>query len=665
MRNRIPRVSSLLILLAVVAAACSGDPSGLANGHPDGRSGFGRSRAGGAHPLVPFGACDSFLDYVISHGVELVGPYGLGSPIYPYFLEEQAMDGAARAAVPTTAAASGEDFSGTNNQVLGVDEPDMVKTDGRRILVLSEGTLLVADVTGPEPVVTGRLQLGEFAVQSLFLAGDKALLFGAGSMPVTPLVDPAEAADSRFAPYPMYSPTVQLVEVALGGEPEIVRTMTIDGSFLSARMVEDTVRLVMSSSPVGFEWEYPTGSGLQAEREATEANREIIERSKPENWIPYYIVTDADGRVTSEGTLFPCHRAAHPEEFSGLDMLSIVTIDVGSGLDVTDATGTLATGQTIYASADNLYVATQSWQAWQWGMGTVPEGQPDEITTDIHKFDISRSEASTYVASGQVEGFLLNQFSMDEHDGLLRVATTSSPTWWGEGDESESLVTILEEQGGELAEIGSVGDLGRTEQIYSVRFMGDIAYVVTFRQTDPLYTIDLSNPVSPQVAGELKILGYSAYLHPIRDGLLLGVGQDATEEGQVKGTQVSVFDVSDPAAPTRVDQFTLSEGSSSQVEYDHHAFLYWEPTGLTMLPFQQWSWDGTEKGFLGAVGLTVDADGKIEETRRLAHPGGDIEDYRAQILRSIVIGEDVYTISAKGIMKSDLATLQEETWLGF
>jgi uncharacterized secreted protein with C-terminal beta-propeller domain len=647
---------SLLIVLTMAGVACSGpDASGL-GGHSDGRSGLGRSRAGGTHALVPFDACDSFLDYVISHGVELVGPYGFGGAFYPLAVE----DGAERAAAPqTTMAASGEDFSGTNNQVLGVDEPDMVKTDGNRIVVLSEGTLIVADVTGEEPVVTGRLELGDFAVQSLFLSGDKALLFGTGWMPVVALAE----SDARIAPYPE-SPTVQLIEVDLGGEPEIVRSMTVDGSFISARMVEDTVRLVITSSPVGFEWAYPEGSGLQAEREATAANREIIEASEPANWIPYYIVADAEGDVTGEGTLFPCNRATHPEEFSGLDMLSIVTIDVGSGLTVVDATGTLATGQTIYASTENLYVATQGWQAWQWGMGIVPE-EPEEITTEIHKFDISSSDVTNYVASGQVEGYLLNQFSMDEHEGLLRVATTSTPAWWGEGGDSESQVTLLEDRDGDLAQMGRIGGLGRTEQIYSVRFMGDIAYVVTFRQTDPLYTLDLSNPMNPRVAGELKILGYSAYLHPIGDGLLLGVGQDATEDGQVKGTQVSVFDVSDPAAPTRVDQVTLSEGSSSQAEYDHHAFLYWEPTGLTMLPFQQWSWDGKEKGFLGAVGLTVDPEGNIEETRRIAHPGGDTEDYRAQIMRSIVIGDDVYTVSAKGIMKSDLGTLDEETWLEF
>jgi uncharacterized secreted protein with C-terminal beta-propeller domain len=661
MQNRVPRVLSLLVGSALFITACNGavaaeDP-GLT--HPERRPARGRVVS---NALVPFDACDSFLEYVISHGVELVGPYGLGDPFGgPIFAREGATTTVAEAAA--TDAGGEVAHSGTNVQVLGVDEPDMVKTDGERIVVLSEGTLIVADVTGPEPRVTGRLQIGDFSVQSLFLSGDTVLLFGSAWSPVMPLAE----FETSIAPVPE-SPKVQLIEVDISDEPEMVRTMDIDGRFVSARMVEDTVRLVMSSGPVGLEWSYPTGAGLRAEREAVEANREIIRNSNVDNWIPFYVVTDASGEITAESTLFECERANHPAEFSGLDMLSVVTIDIGSGLQVVDATGVLATGDMVYASAESVYVATQSWQVWQSGRSGSVEDRPQEISTEIHKFDISSDRVTDYLASGRVSGYLLNQFAMDEHDGLLRVASTTSPTWWGDGFESESRVTVLEEQDGGLAEIGMVEGLGKGEQIYSVRFIDDAAYVVTFRQTDPLYTIDLADPTRPRVVGELKILGYSAYLHPVGDGLLLGIGQDATDTGQVKGTQVSVFDVGDPADPQRIDQFTLSEGSSSQVEYDHHAFLYWEQTGLAMVPVQQWSWDGPQESvFLGAVGLNVDDSGNLGEIARLVHPGGDEKygDYRAQILRSMVIADRVYTVSAKGIMSSDLDTLEEASWLQF
>ncbi len=616
-----------------------------------------------SNALVAFDACSAFLDYVTSHAIDLVGPYGLDDP-WPWGRWwGRAFEGDMAMVAEDAGSGSPPVYSGTNVQELGVDEPDMVKTDGRRIVVLSEGSLIVADITGSEPQVIGRLTVGNLSVQNMFLSHDTVLLFGSAWSTVYPVME----SDAEFAPV-YNSPTIQLIEVDISDDPEIVRTMTIDGQFVSARMVGDTVRLVLTSGPVGFEWSYPTGSGLRAERRAIEENRQIILDSTEENWIPYFVTTNADGDVIDEGTLFDCDRAGHPEEFSGLNMLSVVTIDLGNGLDVIDGTGVLATGDTVYASADNLYVATQNWQIWQWARTGVEDDRPDWATTDIHKFDISNSRRTDYVATGTVDGYLLNQFSLDEHDGLLRVASTSSPTWWGGGLETESRVTVLEQGDGALVEIGMVDGLGRTEQIYSVRFMEDVAYVVTFRQTDPLYTIDLSNPRQPEVVGELKILGYSAYLHPLGDGLLMGVGQDATETGRIQGTQVSVFDVSDPSDPVKVDQFTLTEGSSSQVEYDHHAFLYWEETGLAMVPVQQWWWgEKSDSVFLGAVGLTVDEDGDLREIRRIAHPGGDDRgwDHRAQILRSIVIDDSVYTVSMKGIMKSDLDSLAEEAWLQF
>jgi hypothetical protein len=195
--------------------------------------------------------------------------------------------------------------------------------------------------------------------------------------------------------------------------------------------------------------------------------------------------------------------------------------------------------------------------------------------------------------------------------------------------------------------------------------MEDTAYVVTFRQTDPLYTLDLSDPRRPEVLGELKIPGYSAYLHPVGEGMVLGVGQDATDDGQVRGTQVSVFDVSDLSDPVRLDTYTLGEGTNSQAEYDHHAFLYWN--GLAVVPVQQWWWDGSkDSGFMGAVGLSVAADGELTELGKVVHPGGDKNwDGRAQILRSVVVADSVYTISSKGMMKSSLDTLDTEAWLDF
>ncbi len=183
--------------------------------------------------------------------------------------------------------------------------------------------------------------------------------------------------------------------------------------------------------------------------------------------------------------------------------------------------------------------------------------------------------------------------------------------------------------------------------------------------------IDLSNPNRPELLGELKILGYSAYLHPMGDGLLLGIGQDADERGRTKGTQVAVFDVSNPTNPRRLHTMAFEDGTS-EVEYDHRAFLHWSATGLTMLPVQTWSWeDGKEDWFAGAIGVKASRRG-IEDVGTVTHADGrpdGPDDYwydgQAQIRRSLVIGGLVYTLSDKGIKASSLTDLSDVAWVSF
>ena len=203
-----------------------------------------------------------------------------------------------------------------------------------------------------------------------------------------------------------------------------------------------------------------------------------------------------------------------------------------------------------------MYVATQPWMNFN-RIVSGDDQLDSNFRTQIHQFGFEGDHAN-YVASGEVTGFINGQWGMSEFEGALRVVSTNSFGGWWDGD-SVSQVTVLRPTGGELKQIGQVGGLGKTEQVRSVRFIGDTGYVVTFRQTDPLYVIDLSDPTDPVVAGELKILGYSAYLHPVGDGLLLGIGQDATDAGLTIGTQVSLFDVSDSSDPRKIDGITFGQ----------------------------------------------------------------------------------------------------------
>lgn len=636
-----------------------------------------------SYGLQAFNACDDFLDYVKEHAVELVGPWGFEYGYWggPWIRGDVVMEMAADTAVSeTTAAASGAntaspqqgvDYSGTNIQELGVDEADLIKTDGERIVAISGNELFVVDATGDEPRLAGQTTIESGWASDMFLYGDRVLVMAYGDTYATPLNDGPVIEDPAY--YAPSTPITTLVEVNIANmeKPTVERVMYIDGSKVSARMVDGVVRLVVSSYPTGLQFKYPDSNGLRAERDAEEYNRQVVLDSTIDNWVPYYILEDASGNVLREGNLLDCTSAHHPEEFSGIEMLNVVTIDMSGNMAIDDAIGVLAGGDIVYSSTDAMYIASAAWRNWEALSDADAEDAINKHTTDIHKFDISDPDKTTYVATGRVDGFMLSQWSMDEYAGNLRVATTSSPDWWwGATQDSESFVTVLEERDGELTEIGRVGGLGEGERIYSVRFIDDVGYVVTFRQTDPLYTIDLSDPTDPKVAGELKILGYSAYLHPVGDGLLLGVGQDATEEGRTLGTQISLFDVSDPANPTRIENYTFDNGYSS-VEWDHRAFLYWPQTGLTVIPVSAWSWDDdteTESGFVGAIAVQVTDDG-IEEIGRITHnpKGVDSEEYwwGPNIERSLVIGDSLFTYSSDGLLQSDLETVEPGTYVSF
>jgi hypothetical protein len=665
--------------LAIVAAACNGT-TGSADTtlgtYPDDAP---AQAVPAAYGLQAFDACDDFLDYVKQYAVDLVGPWGFETGWYGPMVGRLAGDGvmvmedmaatdgaAGGISPPTTAAATtvpapGVDYSATNVQELGVDEPDIVKTDGNRIVVMSGSMLSVVDVSGGEPLLAGQLELDSAWASNLFLAGDRILVLAA---------DDPWAYAGGVTPDAWYpTPVARLIEVDISdvANPRVVRTLHLDGATVSARMVGNTVRVVVSSLPTGLAFQYPETSGLKAERDAAAHNRQVVLDSTIENWVPYYVLEDATGRVVREGSLLDCSRASHPREFSGLSMLSVITIDLGNSMTIDDAVGVLAEGSIVYSSEDAMYVASSAWRNWEVLDAAAANAAADQYTTDIHKFDISDPSHTTYEATGQVTGFMLSQWSMSEYDGYLRVASTTTPSWWGGDRRSESFVTVLEQRDGELVQVGKVGGLGAGEQIFSVRFIDDIGYVVTFRQTDPLYTIDLSDPTAPTVAGELKLLGYSAYLHPLGDGLLLGVGQDATEEGRTQGTQVSVFDVSDISDPRRLDNYTLDNGYSS-AEYDHHAFLYWPDTGLTVIPVQVWKWDEdteTESGFSGAIALDAGREG-ITEIGRITHgDSGDEAEYwmNPPIQRSLVIGDSLYTVSDQGVLQSDLTTAEPGTFV--
>ena len=615
---------ALVAAFTVALSACTGSSTtSSTSGTNSLAASFDPSSISFAARLTPFSACDGVLAYFRQEALARVTAYGLdgGGPIiffdgmggFPEAARDLAVS--TTAAATTTAAASGEAqagagdgdaFSGTNVQVAGVDEPDIVKTDGTRIISIVNGVLRYVDASGDEPALLGKLTLEAGWDQRFLVEGDRAFVFSNGDIYALPFL----AEDARIMPpygYGGQMTIVQEVDLSDPAAMKVVRTLRIDGTYLSSRSVGSTVRVVVSSYPQSLPFVYP--SSESAEDLALETNKRVIQESTIDDWVPHYTLYDSAGDEIDSGTLVECDRMNRPADFSGFDTLSVLTLDFGSPLAAGAGIGVVADGETVYASATGLYVATNVWVP-----GEAPAGALDELderyTTSIHKFDISGTGSAEYRASGSIDGHLLNQYSMDEYDGFLRVATTDGAPW-GSNDTTKSHIVVLAERDGVLVQAGEVGDMGKGESIYSVRFIGPAAYVVTFRQVDPLYVVDLSDPEAPRVSGELKINGYSSYLHPMGEGRLLGVGQDADSDGRTTGAKATLFDVSDPSNPTAISSWTLAD-AYSDVEWDQLAFLYWAPADVVVLPVQSWS-----NQFFGAVVLKTD-DG-LREFGRITH----------------------------------------------
>ena len=595
--------------------------------------------------------------------LEVVGAYGFGGTGYRAGpLEAGAVPAPAAAGADSGArAAAAPEHSGTNVHEAGVDEPDLVKTDGRRIITVAGGTLRVIDAASRQVTGTLPLPTGDTAPRwpyrtagvDLLLHGDRALvLLPSRAYYPGPIID---EMPGRPAPEPATVDGARLLLVDLVGQPRLVAKLTLDGQYVDARQVGGTVRMVVRSSP-RLRFVYP--DGRRSEPAAKAANRSVVTRSTAADWLPRYEL-DRDGH-TVPGQV-PCERLSHPAAFTGSSLLTVYTFDLTTATERVlgggDPVSIVADGDTVYGTARSLYVAT----AMSWRGNTE--------RTEVHRFDLSGPGRPRYAASGEVPGSLLGQYALSEHDGYLRVATTTTDTGSGSGPccdrtpPTQSAVRVLEQRGDALVEVGRVDGLGKGERIYAVRFVGPVGYVVTFRQVDPLYTLDLADPRHPAAVGELKIRGYSAYLHPTGDGRLVGVGQDATEQGQRLGTQVSLFDVRDPARPTRLAVHQVPGGYSA-AEADPHAFLYWPDTGLLVIPVL--SADTTRNGGHAAGALALSLRGRtLVDLGTVLHPAAASGTYVAGVSRALVVADTLWTVSDGGLQANNLQTLTRRAWLPF
>lgn len=563
---------------------------------------------------------------------------------------------------PVPASPKAESYSETNVQVAGVDEADFVKNDGKYIYLLAAKRLHIVDAWPPEEAHEIASLPVEGEPLRMFVDASKAYIYSTVDAE-QPLPEPGGAMampimwDGSYGYY--YGEAkmkITVVDMAEITAPVVIREMTVNGSYLNSRRIGNAVHTAATfPAPritgltywpeelnVCYQWydyEYWPGNGTVTEPKFSaqeivamfeavkEQNRATILATDLSQWLP--TVTDrqqVNGETQEEvsiiGQCGDYYQAPLPDQENSGFLTLISTAMDGSG----EVHGTTVIGQqgTVYASTAALYVASS-----QWRYGNQPWFFTDQAGIDqatlIHKFALNNQLVSTvYKGSGVVKGNLANQFHMDEYQGALRVATGI-----GWGTQQGNTVSVLKEVNGELVKVGQVDGIAPGEDIRSVRFDGERGFVVTFKKTDPLFALNLSNPVAPAISGELKIPGFSTYIHLLEQDHLLTIGYDAEDMGTFawfEGVMLQIFDVSSISSPTLLHKEIIgTRGTASDATSDHHAFNYFAPKGVLAIPMVVCEGGnnggyGSDMTFNGLMVYDVSATTGFSHRGDIAHP---------------------------------------------
>ena len=308
------------------------------------------------------------------------------------------------------AARPGVDYSPTNVQESGVDEPDLVKTDGEHLFAVGEGKLQAISV-GPYPRFLDSLALRLGDQHELLLHGNRVIVLSRGDSEFLPL-----GRSLGYVPYPTKTILTE-VDVHDPSSMRVVSRLELEGGYASARLVGGTLRVVLVSQ-LPREVRFDPARPGETEAQAVARNKAKVSRSRLANWLPTRVRTNVRTKTRSRRPLVRCGSVRRPPSFAGVGMLTVITADLEHGMQVVDSDAVLADGQIVYSSTTGMYVGTQRWS-----------DEPGErgVTTPLHKFDVSKPGRTEYRASGVVPGFLVNQWALDEQDGRLRVASTESP----------------------------------------------------------------------------------------------------------------------------------------------------------------------------------------------------------------------------------------------
>lgn len=571
-----------------------------------------------------------------------------------------------------------ESVSSTNNQVQGVDEADLVKNDNQYIYVVAGQELIITKAwpAAETEIVSRRNVAG--TPKRLFVVGDRAVVFSDTGDP--------QCDYHEYDAHPQLSGVglhVTVFDISDRSAPILERETMVNGLYTSARRIDDTIHIILSFPelfdaniqmwPDDLPWNLCDGDTSEEDiRAAFEAlkrkDRDVVAGAEFVGSIPSIVDIDyADGVAASspQETPVPCESVLLPDNTYANGFLSVMSF--ASDDDTSMATTTvLGNRGTVYASHNGVYIAVSESNGFNGSMRTL-----------VHELGFQGAdEPAEYRGTGEVPGQIINQFSMDEHAGYFRIATTE-----GHIPSSSNNLFVLQRStavGGTLPIVGSIRNIAPTEDIRSVRFDGDRAFMVTFKKTDPLFTFDLANPADPQILGALKIPGFSTYMHFLDEDHLLTIGFDADEQGSFawfQGVLLQIFDVSDMTAPVLSHREVLgTRGSSSDATADHLAFTF--HNGMLAIPIDECgsSAGGGAHGenlvFSGLVVFDVDTGsgftlrGRVDHAESYfgANGGGEYcgdwwQTPSSSVKRSVIMDDFVYSLSSGLLKVNDLRSM--------
>ncbi len=552
-------------------------------------------------------------------------------------------------------------YSSTNVQVEGVDEADIVKTDGKYIYVLKGNTVRVLNAyPASEMTELDRVSFTseDFYPSDMYVDANRLIVIGTLYSGIETVFDDfgvdESAKMSKFAPPSYYyggTTQINIFDISDKTNIKPFRELAFEGEYSNSRKVDDMVYLVMNK------YGYNT----------------VPEQFTDETVVPRYV-------DSQQGDIKPLTTCDDVYYFPGVESTDYLQV-VGVPVDTADAKVSkevvVGGGENIYASREHLYVA-QSKYDWYWA------SSDNKAETVVNKFRLGR-DAITYLGKGSVPGDIVNQFSMDEYKEHFRIATTVGNVW-DEDNLSKNNVYILDK---EMKQVGSLEGIAPGEKIYSVRFMGNKAYVVTFKKVDPLFVIDVGDPANPKILGQLKIPGYSDYLHPFDENHIIGFGKDAVEASEdekvewdqnfawYQGMKVAMFDVTDVTNPTQLHQIVIGDrGTESPLLYDHKALMFDKARGIMAFPVTEAQIPEDKKAeaedntygdyvFQGAYVYKVSIDKGFEYSGRITHYHEDeVKDKSGyywsgeqDIERILYIGDYLYTVSQAAVLASQISDL--------